>query len=157
MEAECRYVGFFGTRCLMKNNTKYFLCSTQKKKLKKKKKEKNQQTTQQQQKKNLSGNKGTKALSSQHLSSLLYRLWKSVFWKQIPNAFLVLSCELQKISEVGDGSYKSSLKEHGKFSQLCCRDSHWMQYVNAVYLVSWQKEDTFETKKKNLKFKSNFK
>lgn len=79
MEAECRYVGFFGTRCLMKNNTKYFLCSTQKKKLKKKKKEKNQQTTQQQQKKNLSGNKGTKALSSQHLSSLLYRLWKSVF------------------------------------------------------------------------------
>lgn len=30
-------------------------------------------------KKNLSGNKGTKALSSQHLSSLLYRLWKSVF------------------------------------------------------------------------------
>lgn len=51
MEAECRYVGFFGTRCLMKNNTKYFLCSTQKKKLKKKKKEKNQQTTQQQQKK----------------------------------------------------------------------------------------------------------
>lgn len=150
MEAECRYVGFFGTRCLMKNNTKYFLCSTQKKKcLKKKKKEKNQQTTQPKKKKNLSGNKGTKALSSQHLSSLLYRLWKSVFWKQIPNAFLVLSCELQKISEVGDGSYKSSLKEHGKFSQLCCRDSHWMQYVNAVYLVSWQKEDTFETKKKS--------
>lgn len=50
MEAECRYVGFFGTRCLMKNNTKYFLCSTQKKKLKKKKKEKNQQTTQQKKK-----------------------------------------------------------------------------------------------------------